>query len=245
VFQASATGIVISDPETSLIHEANDAFCRFVGRDRNDIIGADALEAGTWYAVEDRDRLVDAVRRHGVARGFEVRSRLPDGSVRTAEATARLIELAGRPQLFTTLQDVTDERRAQADVAAAVAIARAMSDLRAEAERTPSDPGLEAAAMTALLAGERFDSATICDAGDVVAHDGAPLPEGVPEAIEEGRPVPGADGVVRLEVGRDHGLAVGLGGARSLVVLTPESLDAAAERLFAALLDDLATLLAR
>ena len=99
--------------------------------------------------------------------------------------------------------------------------------------------------MTAQLAGDRLDSATICDAADVVAHDGAPLPDRVPEAIEEGRPVPGAHGVVRLEVGRHHGLAVALGAARSLAVLTGESLDAVAERLFAALLDDLATVLAR
>ena len=70
--------------------------------------------------------------------GLEVRARLPDGRIRTAEASSRLIELAGRPQLFTTIHDLTDERRAQADSVAAAAIARAVSDLRARAQRSPS-----------------------------------------------------------------------------------------------------------
>ena len=70
--------------------------------------------------------------------GLEVRARLPDGRIRTAEASSRLIELAGRPQLFTTIHDVTDERRAQADIVAAAAIARAVSDLSARAQRSPS-----------------------------------------------------------------------------------------------------------
>src|SRR4051794_38072749 len=34
VFHASATAIVISDPDTGLVYEANDAFCAFLGRPR-------------------------------------------------------------------------------------------------------------------------------------------------------------------------------------------------------------------
>jgi PAS domain S-box-containing protein len=245
VFQASATGIVISDPETSLIHEANDAFCRFVGRGRNDVVGANALEAGTWYALEDRDRLVEAVRRDGVARGFEVRAELPDGRVRTAEATTRLIELAGRPQLFTTIDDVTDERRTQGDMAAAAAIAHGLSAMRAQAARGGRHAALETAGMTAMRAGERFGSVAICDGGDVVAHDGAPLPDDLVTAIEQGPPVPDAGGVARLEIGEQRGLAVSLGGARSLVVLTGEQISPGAEELFGALLEEVATVVGR
>src|SRR5690349_21809001 len=55
VFHASATGFVISDPETGLVHEANDAFCRFLGRPRSEVIGRTRDEIGATYAIEDRD----------------------------------------------------------------------------------------------------------------------------------------------------------------------------------------------
>jgi hypothetical protein len=133
------------------------------------------------------------------------------------------------------------------DVAAALAVA--VADLRAGAARARPPADLEADAMTAMLAGARFGSAAICDSRDVVAHDGAPLPDDLPEAIDEGRPVPGARRVVRLEVGTPQGpqsgLAVALGDGRSLVVLTGELLGTDAEQLSAALLDDVATILAR
>jgi PAS domain-containing protein len=57
VFHASATGFVISDPETGLVHEANEAFCHFLGRPRSDVIGRTRDEIGASYDVEDRIQL--------------------------------------------------------------------------------------------------------------------------------------------------------------------------------------------
>jgi molybdate transport repressor ModE-like protein len=105
VFHASATAFVISDPETGLVHEANDAFCRFLGRPRSEVIGRTRDEIGAAYDIEDRNQLIEQVRLHGVARDMLVRARHPDGSVRYASATAQLVALGGRPQLVTTLVD--------------------------------------------------------------------------------------------------------------------------------------------
>jgi hypothetical protein len=78
-----------------------------------------------------------------------------------------------------------------------------------------------------------------------VAHDGAPLPDDLVTAIEQGPPVPDAGGVARLEIGEQRGLAVSLGGARSLVVLTGEPISPGAEELFGALLEEVATVVGR
>ena len=103
VFHASATGFVISDPETGLVHEANDAFCRFLGRPRADVIGRTRDEIGASYDVEDRNQLFEQIRLHGVAREMRVRALRPDGGVSHATATAQVVQLGGRPQLVSTV----------------------------------------------------------------------------------------------------------------------------------------------
>jgi PAS domain S-box-containing protein len=107
VFHASATAVVISDPDSGVVYEANDAFCRFVGRPRDEVLGRPATEAGTWYSLNDRDRLVERVRLHGVVRDVDVRSRWPDGTVRAGHATSQLIQLGGRPRLLSTIAEVS------------------------------------------------------------------------------------------------------------------------------------------
>jgi PAS domain S-box-containing protein len=106
VFHASATAVVISDPDTGVIYEANDAFCRFVGRDREAVLGRSAKQLGAWYSDEDRNRLVEQVRRRGVVRDLEVRATHPDGSVIAGRVTSQLVQLGGRPQLVSMIADV-------------------------------------------------------------------------------------------------------------------------------------------
>ena len=107
VFHASATAVVISDPESGVVYEANDAFCRFVGRDRADVLGRPSAEAGTWHSLEDRRRLLEQVRLRGVVRDVEVRARQPEGRIRLGRATSQLVQLGGRARLLTTITDVT------------------------------------------------------------------------------------------------------------------------------------------
>lgn len=107
VFHASATAVVISDPESGVIYEANDAFCRFVGRRRDEVLGRPAADSGTWYSLEDRRQLLEQVRLHGVVRDVEVRARRPDGSVRSGHATSQLVQLGGRPRLLTTIAELS------------------------------------------------------------------------------------------------------------------------------------------
>jgi hypothetical protein len=71
------------------------------------VLGRPATEAGTWYSLNDRDRLVERVRLHGVVRDVDVRSRWPDGTVRAGHATSQLIQLGGRPRLLSTIAEVS------------------------------------------------------------------------------------------------------------------------------------------
>lgn len=107
VFHASATAVVISDPDSGVVYEANDAFCRFVGRPRDEVLGRPAAQSGSWYSLDDRDRLLEQVRSHGVVRDVAVRSQRPDGRVGAGQATSQLVQLGGRARLLTTVAEIS------------------------------------------------------------------------------------------------------------------------------------------
>src|SRR5215211_107037 len=67
------------------------------------LLGRPAAEAGTWYSLDDRRRLLEQVRLHGVVRDVEVRAQRPDGTARSGHATSQLVQLGGRPRLLTTI----------------------------------------------------------------------------------------------------------------------------------------------
>ena len=96
---------MLSDPETGLVYEANDAFCRFLGRPRAEVVGRTREEIGSTYSAADREQLLEQVRLHGVARDMRTRAVHPDGSVRTGSATAQLVQLGGRPVLVSTVTE--------------------------------------------------------------------------------------------------------------------------------------------
>jgi molybdate transport repressor ModE-like protein len=109
VFHASATGIVITDPDTGVVYEANDAFCRFVGRPRDEVLGHSPTEPGGWGDVDDRRRALEQIRKHGTLLDMEVRVRRPDGTMREGRATAQLVHLGGQPRVLSAIVAVGDD----------------------------------------------------------------------------------------------------------------------------------------
>ena len=103
------TAVVIANLDTGLIHEANDAFCRFAGRAREDLVGERALAQPEWYASPQRAELVEELRTNGVLEGVVSRMERPDGTTRIALSTTYLISVAGENVLMGIIEDVTDQ----------------------------------------------------------------------------------------------------------------------------------------
>jgi PAS domain S-box-containing protein len=127
ILRTSATGVVISNPDTAVIYEVNDAFCRFTGRSRTELLSGSAI--GVWQDPLDCDAMIAEVRRSGIAENITSRVRWPDGTVRLGEATARFISLAGTRRLLATLDDVTEQHRLDDERAAGVTAYRAVTQL--------------------------------------------------------------------------------------------------------------------
>ena len=248
VFRASATGVIISNPDTAVVYEVNDAFCRFTGRSRAELISRRATETGVWYETADRDQLIEEVRRTGLAERTLVQARRPDGSMRVGEATARFISLAGSRQLLATVDDVTEEHRLDAERAASVKAYRALSQLAVLL--LAAHPALESvgSVLPELRLSGDFATALLWDIDrDCPAVvDGDRPPEGLDRQLAGGRPLSG-DGVVRLGAARPTGAAAGWAVplpsiGHSVILLAAEAAPASMQALFAGVLADLARL---
>jgi PAS domain S-box-containing protein len=129
VLRASATGVVISNPETRLIYEVNDSFCRFTGRSRAELLGDRTEENTTWFDLADRERVVEEVRRTGVVERSLIRTLRPDGTMRVGQAASRFVALAGTRQLLWTIDDVTEQHVLEVERTAGIGSYRAVTQV--------------------------------------------------------------------------------------------------------------------
>jgi PAS domain S-box-containing protein len=116
IFEESPLGIVLADPDSQRIVQANPAFCRMLGTESEQIIGSPVVDL---THVDDRAMLADAIRQGtGPVVGIEARCVTWSGAI--AWASVRLTQLsgpAGRPGLLLALtEDITREKRVEAEL---------------------------------------------------------------------------------------------------------------------------------
>lgn len=107
VLHASTTGIAISDAEQLELHVANDAFCRLLGRSRDELLSGDSRNEPAWVDNAERAAIVSRARSDGAVDQARIRVREPDGSARTGSASVRFITLGGEPKLLWFVEDET------------------------------------------------------------------------------------------------------------------------------------------
>lgn len=245
ILRTSATGVVISNPDTAVIYEVNDAFCRFTGRSRAELLSESVI--GVWQDPRDRDGMIAEVRRSGIAENITSRVQWPDGTVRLGEATARFISLAGTRRLLATLDDVTEQHRLDDERAAGVTAYRAVTQLAVLL--LGGNPALESigSVLSELRRSGGFQTALLwsLELGRPVAADGDKPPRELSSELLGGQSL--QDGVV-VRLGADaHSYATGwavpmtsLG--HSVILLGPASHSPSTETLFTSMLTDLAAL---
>jgi PAS domain S-box-containing protein len=219
VLRASATGVSISDPDTLVFHEVNDAYCRILGRSRDELLGRSSIEVGIWHDASEGDRLRESLTQTGELERVVARLQRPDGTVRVVETTVRLITLGGKAQLVATVDDITEQSFAHA-------------------ERDASESGYRALARIAalLLAGRPVPDCVGSALAELRENSGFAL--AVVWDLEHDRPH-SFDGCEEL-----RGLAVALPTTHSVLALLHDELPMRATREpFETMLADLVTLI--
>ncbi len=123
-FHSSPALMVISRVADRRITEANPAFLRACGFERDDVIGRTPDEIGLWVRPEQRDLFLAAVRERGAVRDLEGEFRGKDGAIATFLVHADILELGGTPSLLTVGIDISDRRRRERVQSATYAISQ-------------------------------------------------------------------------------------------------------------------------
>jgi len=112
-FLSVPDAITISELDSGRFIEVNDAATRIFGYSRDELIGKSTIELGIWRNKEDRDRLIDQVRKHGKVTQFEVLNWRKSGELYNALVNADTISIGNVPYLIAIIRDITDRKKVE------------------------------------------------------------------------------------------------------------------------------------
>jgi PAS domain S-box-containing protein len=127
-FQASPHPVVISELDTGLVVDLNEAACQSLGYRKEEVQGYITAEIGVWQSAEERTRFVDLLKRGGGVRNEEVTLRRRSGEARRFLLSSELIELHGKPCSVTVGDDITDRKRTEDELRRSHAFLRQVID---------------------------------------------------------------------------------------------------------------------
>jgi PAS domain S-box-containing protein len=110
-FHGNAAGMALIRLSDGVVMDVNGAYQRICGYEREELIGkpAEAL----WNDIGERDAFVARLRRGESSENFETAIRRKSGEEVTALVSAQLIEIAGEPVIVSSIQNITERKRAE------------------------------------------------------------------------------------------------------------------------------------
>jgi len=113
IFQSSPAGMVITTLSEGKIIAINNSFMNITGYNHKDYQDRTSMESGFWIRQEDRDKATKMLKEAGSFTAQEFHFRNKSGDIRLAIISAETITIQGDPCIVTTLQDITEIRRAE------------------------------------------------------------------------------------------------------------------------------------
>lgn len=114
VFEGSAVPILLIEPQTTQVVDANPAACAMYGYPHAEFVTMSILQIDAMNADNVQSELKRAL--DGSRSNFNARHMLSTGSVRDVEVNIGPIRVGGRQLLYVMVNDVTDRRRMEAEL---------------------------------------------------------------------------------------------------------------------------------
>ena len=113
-FHANPAMCSITEIETGVYVDVNDAFCRLTGYERHEAIGRSSAELGI-LSLEERKRILSENPPELGVKNVEATVRRKDGSPLHVELSADIVNISGRDYLFTLAHDISVRKRLEED----------------------------------------------------------------------------------------------------------------------------------
>jgi PAS domain S-box-containing protein len=111
-FHISPDSININRLSDGQYIEINEGFTMLAGYTPEDVQNKTWTELDIWADLDDRERLVQELREHGMVNNLEARLRLKDGTVRVGLMSARIIQVNSEPCILSITRDITERKQA-------------------------------------------------------------------------------------------------------------------------------------
>jgi len=170
-FHASPDSVNINRLADGLYLAVNEGFTRITGYRPEEVLGRSSLpgDLGIWVHGEDRDRLLEGLRRDGLVQGLEAQFRRRDGSCLTGLMSASLIEVEGQACVLTITREITERKRIETELlqsrASLSALIESTSDLVWSVDRNHRLLAFNATLAAHLRAGYGTEAALGTDLG--------------------------------------------------------------------------------
>jgi PAS domain S-box-containing protein len=115
-FHASPDAISLSRLGNGKYLDINEGFTELTGYPPEEVIGKSAIELNIWDSHLDRVRLLLDLRENGTITGRHFQFRRKDGSTRTGQMAARIIEINSEPYLLAITRDITLHEQMQKEL---------------------------------------------------------------------------------------------------------------------------------
>jgi PAS domain S-box-containing protein len=112
-FQGSPLVMAITTIQDGRFIEVNDYFLTTMKFQRSEVIGKTSAELGLYVDPGQRKVVIDMVRDTGSARNIEIMFHGRDGQMHCGLFSAEMIDLQGTRYLLTSMNDITERKRAE------------------------------------------------------------------------------------------------------------------------------------
>lgn len=112
-FHTSPDSININRLEDGLYVDINKGFTEITGYTREEVIGRTSLEINIWDKPEDRQRLVEGLKKRGRVTNLEAKFRMKNGRTLTGLISASVIKLQGVPHIISVTRSIEEIKQTE------------------------------------------------------------------------------------------------------------------------------------
>jgi PAS domain S-box-containing protein len=119
-FRLAPVAATVSNRDGFRLIEVNDAFVTMTGYAAKDVIGRTATEIALWESPTTRKHLEQELVKNGAVKNLDIQVRTKQGDVIDCLFSADTVTIQRQPCVLSVLQDITERKRSEIELAAAV-----------------------------------------------------------------------------------------------------------------------------